>query len=153
MTMKASKPCLEAFCVADADLLVGEDAGMRKLVSELKEDERRALIILSDLGVASFSAGLAVEVLRAIVVHLAHVAIREFVELYSSCDGCTDQISRTAFGARPMRESYLSARLSNRFLMKGSAREARSRISSALCLMKESSMPNAIKLSACCPIK
>jgi hypothetical protein len=40
---------------------------MRKVVQELKEDERQALLILCDFGVASFSAGLVVEVLRAFV--------------------------------------------------------------------------------------
>jgi dihydroxyacetone kinase DhaKLM complex PTS-EIIA-like component DhaM len=43
---------------------------MRKIVSELEEDERQALIVLCDFGVASFSAALAVEVLRAFVIIL-----------------------------------------------------------------------------------
>lgn len=43
---------------------------MRKLFLELEEDEREALVILCDFGVASFSAGLAVEVLRTFVTFL-----------------------------------------------------------------------------------
>ena len=37
---------------------------MRKVIAGLDEEERQALLALADFGVASFSAGLIVEVLR-----------------------------------------------------------------------------------------
>ena len=40
---------------------------MRKVISELEEDERQALLVLADLVVAGFSAGLVVEMLGFIV--------------------------------------------------------------------------------------
>jgi hypothetical protein len=44
-----------------------EDHSMRKVISELEEDERQALLVLAEFGVAAFSAGLVVEVLGFIV--------------------------------------------------------------------------------------
>ena len=37
---------------------------MRKVVAALDDEERKALLVLADFGVASFSAGIVVEVLR-----------------------------------------------------------------------------------------
>jgi hypothetical protein len=40
-----------------------EDLSVRKIVADLDEEERQALLALVDFGLASFSAGLVVEVL------------------------------------------------------------------------------------------
>jgi dihydroxyacetone kinase DhaKLM complex PTS-EIIA-like component DhaM len=53
---------------AVADAVVGmEEHSMRKVISDLDEEERQALLVLADFGSASFSAGLVVEVLRLFI--------------------------------------------------------------------------------------
>jgi dihydroxyacetone kinase DhaKLM complex PTS-EIIA-like component DhaM len=44
-----------------------EEHSMRKVISDLDEEERQALLVLADFGSASFSAGLVVEVLRLFI--------------------------------------------------------------------------------------
>lgn len=56
---------------AAADAVAGmEDHAMRKVISELEEDERQALLVLADLVVAGFSAGLVVEMLGLLSICL-----------------------------------------------------------------------------------
>jgi hypothetical protein len=40
---------------------------MRKVIEDLNQEERNALLVVADFGVAAFSAGLAVEVLRVLI--------------------------------------------------------------------------------------
>lgn len=40
---------------------------MRKVISELTEDERKALLLVSDLGVSCFAAALIVEIIRSFI--------------------------------------------------------------------------------------
>ena len=40
---------------------------MRKMISYMNEEERQTLRVLADLGIAAFSAGLTVSVLRVFV--------------------------------------------------------------------------------------
>jgi hypothetical protein len=44
-----------------------EDRFMRKMISYMNEEERQTLRVLADLGIAAFSAGLTVSVLRVFV--------------------------------------------------------------------------------------
>ena len=44
-----------------------EDYSMRKVISYMNEEERRSLLLLADLGLSVFSAGLAVRTVQVLV--------------------------------------------------------------------------------------